>query len=514
MACEDTRYDDARQECLEIKSNRIKVGVRIRPPFQEEIQRWSRKGAGDYWDAVEDSTPNIGDSRSLQQQLGVVRCKLHDGRQIHFRFDHVFGPEIGQSQVYEVLAAPVVNSRSGAIMAYGQTGTGKSHTMGFGVSSESMSEDGIASRALRTLVNRLKAADNVGTISISMLQIYAETITDLLAPISSNIAQTSLAIKESPHEGFYVSGLRHFDVKTEEEAKHLISIGSANRAVAPTHQNVTSSRSHTILKLALNFGGGDESSILLVDLAGSERRGRSHSGVHSNTGATLKEARFINSSLSTFGNVIAALASSSTGRERRAHIPFRDCKLTRILQSALQGGPNGDGRVAIIATVGPAPQSIAASLSTLHFAQRCMRVQLHQTDRASGRNADVNLSSREMWQRELNRRSSDYESVIEGLAAELHKAREDADSLRRTLYHQNYGTVPLSHVAYNGIGKSYYGSDATNSESSTEDDGGVPFSAIDWIEKGEKGVADMNENLSRGRMGSSCYSHIDFMDGV
>jgi hypothetical protein len=236
---------------------------------------------------------------------------------------------------------------------------------------------------------QLQQPGNEITISLSFLQLYRETIQDLLAPASSNGPSNddNLLIREDPQRGFYVEGLQEFVVRDFHESEALINLGLENRAIAPTLMNATSSRSHTVLTIYIeqrmstevqaqggasnslsnassrssssanlaHTGNGSgpnsvrkgaqytrtlRSKLLMVDLAGSERVRRTVS-----KGARLSEAKSINTSLSALGNVIAALAEANVG-----HIPYRDSKLTRLLQDSL----GGTARTALIATVGPA----------------------------------------------------------------------------------------------------------------------------------------------------------------
>ena len=161
-------------------------------------------------------------------------------------------------------------------------------------------------------------------------------------------------------------------MRNYREAEALINLGLENRAIAPTLMNSTSSRSHTVLTINIEqrlTGDGTKSysktlrsKLLMVDLAGSERVRRTVS-----KGTRLSEAKSINTSLSALGNVIAALAEHNT-----THVPFRDSKLTRLLQDSL----GGSAATALIATIGPAAVNYGETLSTLLFAQRCMAVKI------------------------------------------------------------------------------------------------------------------------------------------
>jgi hypothetical protein len=207
-------------------------------------------------------------------------------------------------------------------------------------------------------------------VSVSFLQLYRETIQDLLSPASGEQGE-NLQIREDPVRGFYVEGLQEFAVRNYGEAEALINLGLENRAIAPTLMNATSSRSHIVLTINIEqkiFGEGTNysktlrSKLLMVDLAGSERVRRTIS-----KGTRLSEAKSINTSLSALGNVIAALAEQNA-----THIPYRDSKLTRLLQDSL----GGTASTALIATIGPAAVNYGETLSTLLFAQRCMAVKI------------------------------------------------------------------------------------------------------------------------------------------
>ena len=239
-------------------------------------------------------------------------------------------------------------------------------------------------------------------VTMSFLQIYRENIQDLLSfSIVNNSGsngssmEDNLPIREDPQRGFYVEGLQEYLVRNYHEAEALLNIGLENRAIASTLMNSTSSRSHTVLTIGIeqrgdvpmnssnthnnNTGNNDQldldsnknsllrgrshksarilySKLLMVDLAGSERVRKTIS-----KGTRLDEAKSINTSLSALGNVIAALAESNT-----AHVPYRDSKLTRILNDSL----GGTASTSLIATVGPSPNNYNETLSTLQFASR------------------------------------------------------------------------------------------------------------------------------------------------
>jgi len=188
--------------------------------------------------------------------------------------------------------------------------------------------------------------------------------------VASALAE-GLPVREAPGKGFYVEGLQEYDVSSFPEAVEILNWGLDNRAMGPTAMNATSSRAHTILTVRVQHSGstlidGRETQqtlsgrLLLVDLAGSERVRRTTS-----KGTRLVEAKSINQSLSALGNVIVALSDNHA-----PHVPYRDSKLTRLLQGCIGGG----AATYLVATVAPEDASAAETLSTMQFASRCMRV--------------------------------------------------------------------------------------------------------------------------------------------
>eukprot|EP00767_Chilomastix_cuspidata_P004389 gnl/Chilomastix_cuspidata/4525.p1 GENE.gnl/Chilomastix_cuspidata/4525~~gnl/Chilomastix_cuspidata/4525.p1 ORF type:complete len:1009 (+),score=326.73 gnl/Chilomastix_cuspidata/4525:178-3027(+) len=282
-----------------------------------------------------------------------------------FQFDNVFGPSTKQVEVFDMAARDIVEDvmrgYNGTLLAYGQTGTGKTYSMGLlgqvgvgdsrpssarGATSSGApiipanrssgfvtldSQRGIVSRSLRHMFSRLHLLPGAWSVSLSFLQIYQEAVSDLLAPSRAARASSralfrsgaldspsnrpvGLQIRQSSEQGFFVEGLSKHSVASPEQAAELINRGLSSRKTGPTYMNPTSSRSHTVLILrvkqgaAVRGGAGPalESSLIIVDLAGSERVKRSHSD-----GIRLTEAKAINQSLSALGNVISALSYNS-----------------------------------------------------------------------------------------------------------------------------------------------------------------------------------------------------------
>ncbi|CAB1099228.1 unnamed protein product [Ectocarpus sp. CCAP 1310/34] len=260
----------------------------------------------------------------------VVRNPRADAREPpkSFFFDAVFGDRSAQERVYEVCGAPLVESvlqgYNGTIFAYGQTGAGKTHTMeGYPDPPELR---GIIPKSFEHIFDKIALADNVQyLVRASYLEIYNEEIRDLL----SKDPKDKLELKENVDSGVYVKDLTTFVVKSAMEIDHVMQAGKKNRSVGSTMMNLTSSRSHSIFCIVVECSQSDDrgdhirvGKLNLVDLAGSERQSKTGA-----TGDRLKEANKINLSLSALGNVISALVDG-----RSLHIPYRDSKLTRLLQ--------------------------------------------------------------------------------------------------------------------------------------------------------------------------------------
>ncbi|WIA12242.1 hypothetical protein OEZ85_012308 [Tetradesmus obliquus] len=284
-----------------------------------------------------------------------------------FTFDSVFDWESTQKEVYESTAAGIVNSTlegyNGTIFAYGQTGTGKTHTME-GYAAEP-SQQGIIPQSFIHIFSAIEGSSNIQyLVRASFLEIYNEEIRDLL----SKSPKDKLELKESKDSGVYVKGLNAFVVKSVPEIRNVLEVGKKNRSVGATLMNQDSSRSHSVFTITIETieqgpasdGHVRVGKLNLVDLAGSERQSKTGA-----TGDRLKEATKINLSLSALGNVISALVDSKSG-----HIPYRDSKLTRLLQDSL----GGNTKTVMVANVGPADWNYDETLSTLRYANRAKNI--------------------------------------------------------------------------------------------------------------------------------------------
>ncbi|CAK4139066.1 unnamed protein product [Aphanomyces euteiches] len=434
----------------------FKVVIRVRPPLPRELQGdkpfqnvVSVDSSGHYL-TVSDSTHlhhHHGDDQTSASSSSASSSSSSYSNH-SFSFDHVYDQHSTQRAVYENTAKAVVESSlegyNATIFAYGQTGTGKTYTMeGFNSSGGSSLEDrGIIPRAIEQIFMHIQA--NVSArmrflVRASYLQIYNESISDLLKPERNN-----LTIREDKKRGVFVEGLSEWVVRSPEEIYGLMERGGAMRATGSTKMNEISSRSHAVFIIIAEQSqttyvdtagreiGADEFTALvnthhasrdrskldslvrqsfkvgklnLVDLAGSERVRLSGA-----TGQRLEESKKINQSLSALGNVIAAL----TDTRGRQHIPYRDSKLTRILEDSL----GGNCKTTMMAMISPALEAIVESLSTLKFANRAKNIK---------NEARVN---EDLDQKSLLRK---YERELKRLRAELEEKNRNVVDKRRLL---------------------------------------------------------------------------------
>jgi kinesin family protein 1 len=233
-----------------------------------------------------------------------------------------------------------------------------------------------------------------------MLEIYNEQVNDLLAKDSQ---KGGLPIRQHPSQGyFYAQGLKRAPVGSYKEIERRIDEGTANRTVASTNMNATSSRAHTVVTIVFdqifNSAAGETrktSTINLVDLAGSERADSTGA-----TGDRLKEGANINKSLSALGNVISALADLSTNPSKKIMVPYRDSVLTKLLQNAL----GGNSKTIMIAALSPADINYTETLSTLRYADRAKRIKTK---------AVVNENAVDKMMRELREENEKLKKMIE-----------------------------------------------------------------------------------------------------
>ena len=300
-----------------------------------------------------------------------------------FGFDRVFGPESSQADVFSEVSSLVQSALDGykvCLFSYGQTGSGKTFTMLGGQTGESR---GIIPRAVEAVLNAAEAAKAKGwaySLAACYVEIYNEQVRDLLRPGAAH--SDKHAIVHSADGVTEVSGATREAVPSLAAAQGLVRRAAAARAVEATAMNATSSRSHTVFMLYItgeHAAAGQRLSgcLNLVDLAGSERVGRSEAA-----GARLKEACAINKSLSSLGDVFGALAAKSS------HVPYRNSKLTYLLQPCL----GGDGKTLMFVNVAPEADSADESACALRFASMVNACELGGKG-GKGHGAKRNLTS-------------------------------------------------------------------------------------------------------------------------
>lgn len=255
----------------------------------------------------------------------------------------------------------ILNGYNGTVFAYGQTGAGKSYTM-MGADIDDNEQKGIIPRIVEQMFESiLQSPGNIEyTVRVSYMEIYMERIRDLLVPQNDN-----LPIHEEKSRGVYVKGLLEIYVSSVQEVYEVMRRGGAARATAATNMNQESSRSHSIFVITITqknveTGSAKSGQLFLVDLAGSEKVGKTGA-----SGQTLEEAKKINKSLSALGMVINSLTDGKS-----THIPYRDSKLTRILQESL----GGNSRTTLIINCSPSSYNDAETISTLRFGVRAKAI--------------------------------------------------------------------------------------------------------------------------------------------
>eukprot|EP00871_Galdieria_phlegrea_P003206 jgi/Galph1/3887/GphlegSOOS_G2518.1 len=293
------------------------------------------------------------------------------GKPRQFTFDSIFSINEKQQNVFNNVAKPVIDScfqgYNGTIFAYGQTGSGKTFTMQG--PEESIQEHSVFEYIFDTIRKEKEEKGNIYidyVVKCTYLQVYNETITDLLVPSKQN-----LNVREDSIKGIYVEDLTEEIVMDPEECYRALRKGVANRTVGATSMNQESSRSHGVFTVIIERMEQRPDGILskrtsrlnLVDLAGSERQ-----KLAKTSGQTLKEANNINRSLTVLGYVIMALVDASNGKER--HINYRDSKLTFLLKDSL----GGNAKTCMVATVSPSEINVEETLSTIKFAQRAKHI--------------------------------------------------------------------------------------------------------------------------------------------
>ncbi|KAG5843203.1 hypothetical protein ANANG_G00148260 [Anguilla anguilla] len=289
-----------------------------------------------------------------------------------FTYDYVFDPMTEQEEVFNTSVSPLLSGLfrgyHATVLAYGQTGSGKTFSMGGTYTSAQENEPtvGVIPRVIqRIFQEKEKRVDSEFSLAVSYLEIYNEDILDLLCGSKDKPA---ISIREDPKEGIKIVGLMEKEVQSAQEMVGCLEMGNGSRTVGSTAMNAASSRSHAIFTITLeqrasaDRGESMVSKLHLVDLAGSERQKKTKA-----EGERLKEGISINRGLLSLGNVISALGDES---KKGNFVPYRDSKLTRLLQDSL----GGNSHTLMIACVSPADSNIEETINTLRYADRARKI--------------------------------------------------------------------------------------------------------------------------------------------
>jgi len=299
----------------------------------------------------------------------------------------------------------ILNGYNGTVFAYGQTGAGKSYTM-MGTDIADDEGRGVIPRIVEQIFASILSSPGTieYTVRVSYMEIYMERIRDLLAPHNDN-----LPVHEEKNRGVYVKGLLEIYVSSVQEVYEVMKRGGSSRAVAATNMNQESSRSHSIFVITITqknveTGSAKSGQLFLVDLAGSEKVGKTGA-----SGQTLEEAKKINKSLSALGMVINNLTDGKS-----LHIPYRDSKLTRILQESL----GGNSRTTLIINCSPSSYNDAETLSTLRFGMRAKAIK-----NKAKINAEISPAELKALLKKAQSQVTTFEQYVQTLDAEVQQWR-------------------------------------------------------------------------------------------
>lgn len=339
---EETKKRKRLHNIIEDMKGKIRVFARARPMSEKEIKEGNHN-ACTFQDEM---------SMTVETKNGPKR----------YNFDNCFGPDSTQEEVFEESVSLVQSAIDGfnvCCFAYGQTGSGKTYTI-----QGDAKNPGLTPRIFEELFSILDSMDNFEIdLSCYMVELYLESLKDLLKPKKAE--EVPLEIKKNAHGMVLVDGAREIPIESLQQANKIFNYGLDNRKTASTNMNKTSSRSHLVFSIVINSrnkqtGQRTVGKLSLVDLAGSERV--------SKTGATkdrFKEALAINKSLSALGNVISAL-----GDGKKKHVPYRDNKLTMLMEDSL----GGNAKTLMFVNVSPSNFNVDETNTSLVYAKRVKNI--------------------------------------------------------------------------------------------------------------------------------------------
>ncbi|KAL3573595.1 hypothetical protein D5086_024208 [Populus alba] len=344
----DKKRREALNKILDIKGS-IRVFCRVRPFLLSDRRRIHEP-------------ISIGLEKVVVKSVGIRK---------EYRYDKVFHQAATQEDVFvevEPILRSALDGHNVCILAYGQTGTGKTFTM-----DGTNNQAGIIPRAIEELFRQASLDNSSITFSMSMLEVYMGNLRDLLAPkVASRtheVAAKCLNIQTDPKGMVEVEGLTQVQIPDTAKAKWWYAKGRRARSTSWTNVNESSSRSHCLMRITISRHGDDSkakaqvSKLWMVDLGGSERLLKTGA-----TGQTLDEGRSINLSLSALGDVIAAL------RRKRGHVPYRNSKLTQILKDSL----GHSSKVLMLVHISPCEEDVGETICSLSFANRARAIETYR----------------------------------------------------------------------------------------------------------------------------------------
>ncbi|GAA6108738.1 kinesin family member 3Cb isoform X1 [Tachysurus ichikawai] len=386
------------------KAETVKVVVRCRPLNKKE-EAMSHK-------RIVEVDVKLG-------QVSVWNPKAAGTLNKTFTFDSVYDMFSKQNDLYDYSCKPLIDSVllgfNGTIFAYGQTGTGKTYTMqGLSMDPE---KRGVIPNSFHHIFTHISRSQNQQyLVRVSYLEIYQDEIRDLLCKDNNK----KMELKENPDVGVYVKDLSSVVTKNIKEIEHVMNLGNQSRSVGFTKMNERSSRSHAIFVITIECSemgiDGKEhirvGKLNMVDLAGTERQSKTGA-----QGQRFKEAAKINLSLCALGNVISALVDG-----KNSHIPYRDSKLTRLLQDSL----GGNSKTVIVATIGPTSGHYEETLATLRFANRAKNIK---------NRPKINEDPKDALLREFQEEIARLKAQLEerGMLAKERRRRRNSVKMRRSM---------------------------------------------------------------------------------